>query len=261
MKFKVIGPLDARLLKSWAPHMAFQLPVNLDVLKESMIYEEPKLEDFIPTIKQPRVGFELFPARGSAWVANLLLSLMIFSSVFQWSKYIPNKEIFVASKESVFHQGEYWRLLTALVGHGDFMHLAHNAPIFWFFCWILTAYFGWIFALVASLLIGVFSNLITVWFYESSTMLLGASGMVYGMVALWLVLYIRFDRSGWWVKRAVRSFGFSLLVLFPQTYEPNVSYLAHASGFLLGVLFGILLIPLAKNVAPVLNESYYLPKL
>lgn len=81
--------------------------------------------------------------------------------------------------------------------------------------------------------------------------------MVYGMVALWLTLYIRFDQKGRWVKRVMRSLGFSLLVLFPQTYEPNVSYLAHASGFILGITIGLAFMPFAKSLAPVLNDPYY----
>ena len=148
-------------------------------------------------------------------------------------------------------------MLTALGGHGDVMHLMHNAPILWFFAWILSGYFGWIIAALGSLIIGLISNALTVWFYDDHVQLLGASGMIYGMVAMWLTLYIRFDQKGWWVKRVMRSFGFSLLVLFPQTFEPNVSYMAHAMGFLTGIILGILFIPYAKARAPVFVDPYY----
>jgi hypothetical protein len=49
---------------------------------------------------------------------------------------------------------------------------------------------------------------------------------------------VRFDRQVWWVKRVMRSAGFSLLVLFPQTYDPKISYLAHFTGFLCGLVLG-----------------------
>lgn len=229
--------------------------------EKSEISYEPEAIDFLPTVKEPPFGFEMFPKAGSAWVPNLLMSFIFISCVLHWSGLVGESSYFVASRDAVFGDGEYWRLLTALGGHGDLMHLLHNAPIFWFFCWILQGYFGWIFSLCAVLVIGILSNAVTVWFYEDRMRLLGASGMVYGMVALWLVLYIRFDHKGWWVKRVMRSLGFSLLVLFPQTYEPNVSYLAHASGFAIGLILALAMIPVAQRVAPVLTDPYYRRKI
>ncbi|MCX6118279.1 MAG: rhomboid family intramembrane serine protease [Proteobacteria bacterium] len=215
-------------------------------------------EDFLPTPKPSPKGFELYPEAGAAWVANLMLAFIFLGSILHWSTSSGSQSLFTASRFAVLENGEYWRLLTALGGHGDVMHFLHNAPIFWFFGWLLNAYFGWFSSLVLSTFVGVLSNLMTVWFYDARVQLLGASGMVYGMVAMWLVLYIHFDQKGSWPKRVIRSFGFALLVLFPQTYEHNVSYLAHASGFAIGVAVAILFIPFAKSRAPVFNSSYYL---
>lgn len=220
-------------------------------------FDVPPPEDFAPTPKIPPKGFELFPQQGSAWLANLMLALIVFSAVAHWNRPVGTASYFTVSGTSIFERHEYWRLFTALGGHGDVMHLLHNAPIFWFFSWLLTAYFGVWVAGPAVLLMGVLSNLFTIWLYDAHVQLLGASGMIYGMVSLWLVLYIRFDRNGWWVKRFMRSFGFALLVLFPQTYERGVSYLAHASGFGIGVIAGLAILPFVKRYAPVLQAPYY----
>ncbi len=85
------------------------------------------------------------------------------------------------------------------------------------------------------------SNAATIWVYEPRTHLVGASGMLYGMVALWLVLYVRFETRFSVPMRIFRAIGVSLLLLFPTTFEEQTSYMAHAAGFVigLGVGFGL----------------------
>lgn len=250
-------PLDARLRKRWRDRMRIWRQENK--MSDDPLLGVPPVEDFLPAERPKPTGFELLPEPGSAWVSNVMIALSAMCSVLHWTRAKSLLEIspFVATKNAVFEGGEVWRLLTALAGHGDVMHLLHNAPILWFFAWILNAYFGWMVTLVGGLLIGVLSNAMTIWFYDSHVQLLGASGMVYGLVALWLTLYIRFDQKSWWVKRVMRSLGFSMLVLFPQTYEANVSYLAHATGFGLGIAVGLIFMPYLKNNAPVFVDPYY----
>jgi membrane associated rhomboid family serine protease len=248
-------PLDARLRARWRQRMIeWRMGQKLDPNLHLM---EPRPEDFYPTAKKLPSGFEKFPEPGSAWVANILMIAITVASLLHWLTPRPVVSRFVASRALVFGDQQVWRLLTALGGHGDLMHLLHNAPIFWFFAWILNGYFGWVVAGVASISIGILSNALTIWFYPDHVQLLGASGMVYGMVGMWLTLYVRFDRNGWWVKRVMRSLGFSLLVFFPQTYEAQVSYSAHGFGFLVGIIMGLALIPYAKKHAPVLYADYY----
>lgn len=257
-------PLEARLRKRWRETLRPWTPSGQSYQRVAIKYDDsgepielPDPEDFAPTPKVLPSGFELMPAPGAAWVGNLMLVGMIAACIINWTWRESSIAPMVASGEAVFQRKEYWRLVTALFGHGDVMHILHNAPIFWFFAWILNAYFGLFVSGVLVLLVGIISNLFTLLSYEPRMQLLGASGMVYGMVAMWLVLYIRFDRKGWWVKRVMRSLGFSLLVLFPQTYEANVSYMAHASGFLTGLILAGLWMPFAMKYAPVKHDPYY----
>ena len=252
-------PIDQHLrrrwrerLRPWQPEVLREKPGIIDPLTGEVYTQD----DFIPTPKIPPQGFERFPKPGSAWLPNMGCIIMIIASLVNWT-WTKGMPPFVATGERVFQDGEWWRVVFALFGHGDVMHIAHNAPVFWFFAWVLHAYFGWVASIALTLAIGLLSNLWTLWIYDPEIQLLGASGMIYGMVALWLVLYIRFDTKGWWVKRVMRSLGFSLLVLFPQTYERNVSYLAHATGFGLGIAVGLLWLPWARRYAPVFTDPYY----
>jgi membrane associated rhomboid family serine protease len=222
----------------------------------------PVFDEFKPRVKEIPWGFDLFPKPQSQWIANLWLAFLILATTIHW--YCDSQNFvspFVVSNDllrNVNHPWEWLRIIGALGGHADFSHLGWNAPILWFFAWILTAYFGPSFGLFWPLVIGIISNLITIYFYDSAVGLLGASGMIYGMIALWLGLYIQFDRQGRWQLRTMRSLGFALLILFPKSYDIYVSNLAHASGFLAGAILSVLLRPVAMKSAPVFHDAYYL---
>ena len=213
-------------------------------------YSVPPAEDFLPTPKGPLTEFERMPRKGSLLPGAVFFALMTGASILRWSD--PDRfYYFDVSRESLTEAHQYWRLATAIFGHGNLDHLLHNLPIYLFFAWLLHGYFGWLASVVLPLVIGIVSNGLTIYFYDEQVHLLGASGMIFGMVALWLVLYVRFDHRNWWVKRVGRAMAFALMVLVPQTYDPHVSYLAHLTGFLCGLILGVIFTPLISVYAPV----------
>jgi rhomboid protease GluP len=215
----------------------------------------PTSDDFLPSPLREPTAFERMPAQGSVFPGAVFVVLMTGLSIARW-RFPEQFDSFDVTRQSVFNGGQYWRAFSAIFVHGDMSHLLHNVPIYLFFAWILHGYFGYFASVVLPLLAGVISNLCTIYFYDDRVRLLGASGMIYGMVALWLVLYVYFDRRASWVKRVGRAFGFSLLVMFPQTYDPKVSYLAHFTGFIVGIVLGVAFIPQIKKSAPIdLEES------
>jgi rhomboid protease GluP len=185
-----------------------------------------------------------FPALGWMLPGLIFLSLAFGVSVFSWN----DRSIETATSGfDLFHNGQLFQLLTALFAHGSIEHFLSNALPLLVFSWLLAGYFGfWLFPVVP-LVIGVLSNLVTVSVYAPNVRLLGASGMIYGMVALWLVLFLKFSKNVNWVVKVMRSAGFVLLLLFPTQYEPHVSYLAHASGFAVGVGAGFVVLPFVKT--------------
>jgi rhomboid protease GluP len=213
-------------------------------------YSVPSPEDFLPTPKRPLSEFERMPSKGSLLPGAVFFAIMTAVSILKWSD--PERfYYFDVSRESLTEAHQYWRLVTAIFGHGNLDHLLHNLPIYLFFAWLLQGYFGWLASVFLPLVIGIVSNGLTVYFYDEQVHLLGASGMIFGMVALWLVLYVRFDHRNWWVKRVARAIAFALMVLVPQTYDPKVSYLAHLTGFLCGLILGVIFTPLIAVYAPV----------
>jgi membrane associated rhomboid family serine protease len=99
---------------------------------------------------------------------------------------------------------------------------------------------------VLAFVVGALSNLWTIWLYAPETRLVGASGMLYGMVAMWLVLYVKFAKDYDVPMRIFRAIGVSLVLLFPTTFDDNTSYTAHATGFVVGWVLTLLVAPFLR---------------
>lgn len=215
----------------------------------------PDALDFLPAPRKRLTAFQRWPARNFLLPALLFGLACLFVSLLSWSNLGVS---FAVSRNSVFSGDEPWRLITALFDHANLGHLGSNMIPLLFFGWMLHAYFGmWAFPLVP-LMIGVASNLATVAFYPPHVRLLGASGMIYGMYSLWLVLFLRHDKETNLAKRTMRAVGFALILLLPSQYEPNVSYLAHANGFVGGLVSGAAIAPLlsVRDPSPRLKPTF-----
>ena len=175
-----------------------------------------------------------------------IISFILFFVASILSRETDFGGMLLASGDAVFRHQEYWRLLTSLFVHADIIHLLSNTLFFLIFGWLLRAYFGFIVFPVASILTGIISSIIALYFYNPHVKLIGASGMVYGMVALWLVFYIRYDIAHRVPVRIFRAFGFALVMLIPTTLHPMTSYSSHAAGFITGICLALLLLPFVK---------------
>jgi rhomboid protease GluP len=216
-------------------------------------FEPPTDEDFVPAPPKPPHPFDRWPSWSDGKSAWWIFAFMIVTSIAQWKYFSWFRAINFdasASWQSVFVEREYWRLISALFAHASFSHIGNNSITFLIFAWVLAAYFGkWAFP-IGGILIGVISNAATLYYYGPGTSLLGASGMNYGLVAAWLVLYVRHDSKRSISQRIMRSVGFAMMMLLPQQYDPKVSYAAHISGLICGLLYGTLLALLLKPRFP-----------
>jgi rhomboid protease GluP len=211
--------------------------------------EDPEEEDFGEIVERPRGPLSVFPSLRHVLPAVLMFMLFYVATVIYGG--YPQREYLWISGDSIFKNHEYWRLITAIFTHSDLSHLMSNALIFLVFGWMLNAYFGLLAFPITSLCIGAITNAITVAFYDPAIQLVGASGMAYGMVSLWLVFYIHNDTYYSLALRIFRAIGFALVMMFPTTFEPHVSYLSHAVGFGTGLLIGLLL----ERMIPVKDPS------
>lgn len=216
-------------------------------------FTEPDPEDFLPAPPKKEGYLQQRPTLTSLNPALIFFLLFLMMSVTYWTQ--DMRDLLWASRDSILVHGEYWRLLTAIFIHGDMKHLLDNSILFLIFGSLLYHYYGSVIFPFASLIVGIFTTLGSVYMHEPNIRLLGASGMVYGMVAMWIVFYVRYDIRYSLHIRFLRAIGFCLVILFPTSFHIEVDYQAHAIGFVLGILAGILLIPLVNKRV----EKFYLP--
>ena len=99
--------------------------------------------------------------------------------------------------------------------------------------------FGALLFPILSLAFSVVVTLISINTYPEQVVLLGASGLVYLLGGCWASLYVFLDTTISVWKRIFKAFGVSLIIFWPQTLMPEVSYRTHAIGFLIGIITGI----------------------
>lgn len=158
-----------------------------------------------------------------------------------------NKNSFTANGFLVFEKKEYWRAFTTTLLHGDLNHLAHNAFFFTGLAALLHSYFGlWVFP-VLSLIVGGLINLVTLSFYSPEIHLVGISGVIYFMASFWLTLYLLIERRQKISVRIIHAVAVPLIFLFPDSIQPQVSYMAHALGFAFGIPLGLIYYSINKN--------------
>ena len=135
--------------------------------------------------------------------------------------------------------GEWWRLATAVGLHADVGHLAANASTGLIVFGLAMARFGAGWAMLVGLLAGVAGNAAGWGFHDRPFIGLGASGMVMGGLGM---LTAQSMFLIWESPKAIRQIlsgllgGFLLFVLVGL--NPASDVIAHAGGFLAGVVLG-----------------------
>lgn len=175
--------------------------------------------------------------RWDAWLPTAFMALILFSAslgfladVFHARDWMP------ASPINVFQKKEIWRLWTTLFAHGDLGHLMSNSFLFFPLAFLLSGYFGYFLFPLLGILIGGVINIFVLMTLPDSSSLIGISGVVYWMASTWLTLFLLIDRRHSWKYRFAVSVCLAVLLLAPETYRPEISYLSHLLGFVFGVL-------------------------
>lgn len=180
------------------------------------------------------------PERSSSLAGLASIVTIFIPSVIFWENRWNLAQWLPASGDTVIHQHQYWRLLTGILVHSDFKHFLSNAIPLAFFSSLLYGYFGFTIFPLLMLFLGCLIHLVSIMTYPPEATLVGASGVVYCMAGFWLTLYVLIERRYSIPNRLMRSIGFFLIVFVPSTFDPSVSYRAHAIGFAAGVLSGCL---------------------
>ena len=130
--------------------------------------------------------------------------------------------------------GDYWRLLTAAFLHASILHIAFNMYALYLFGPFVERALGTTRFVIAYLTMAVASSVFVYWLTEPQVATIGASGAVFGLFGLALVLLIRTgqDVRGLLVLLAINAF---------ISLQGNISWQGHLGGFVTGVLLGVAL--------------------
>ncbi|AGH96664.1 rhomboid family intramembrane serine protease [Pseudobdellovibrio exovorus] len=174
-----------------------------------------------------------------AWFAPLVLFFLLYGIQALFEANIGGlQNLLMANSEQVFQQRQYWRLWTALFVHADFGHIASNSLLFFPLAYYLYGYYGfWLFPFLGIALGGVL-NVFVLQGLAPQTNLLGISGVVYWMAAVWSMLYLMIERRDSWRRRIAKVALVTVVLLVPETYRPEVSYISHFWGYVGGVIVG-----------------------
>lgn len=127
--------------------------------------------------------------------------------------------------------GAYWRLLTAAFLHSGIGHLVFNMFTLVLFGPMVEQILGVRRFVAAYLTAAVGSSVFVYWLASEYTTTIGASGAVFGVLGLTLVLLIRTgnDLRGLLILLAINAF---------YSLRPGISWEGHLGGFVLGLLLG-----------------------
>ena len=142
---------------------------------------------------------------------------------------------------AIRQQGQWWRLFTATWLHADEAHLASNVGTAFFTMGFAMGRYGPGTALCLSLVAGAAANIPGVLLRDPSARALGASGVLMAALGLLVghaVVWWRVSRHA--SKPVWISLGAGVFLFLSLAVNPVSDVLAHAGGFVGGILLGAL---------------------
>lgn len=132
--------------------------------------------------------------------------------------------------------GQPWRLLTSTFVHLSLPHIASNMLCLFYWGPVTERALGWRKFAATYLLCGVSASLVSV-ALQPHIVSAGASGALAGLLGVMLVMWLRGDprvsRNG-----ILTNIGLNVLIAFAVP----VDWIAHAAGFVAGVLLGLVFV-------------------
>lgn len=192
---------------------------------------EPILIENWLTRKPNRVGY---------WVAMGMAFLVLFGSALNWGDLFFAKSWIAANPKFVFGEHQFFRLWTTLFAHSNMEHLLGNGILLFPLTYLLSAHYQPLTLPLLSLFAGGLVNYFVLQTLPQQTYLIGISGVVYLMGSLWMTLSFLIDRRQGWRKRFAKILFLTVVLFVPETFKPEISYLSHLLGFLIGILLALI---------------------
>jgi rhomboid protease GluP len=140
--------------------------------------------------------------------------------------------------------GEYWRLWTVTLLHGDYIHLAFNMYALWLAGPIVERWYGWRW-FVAFYLLCAAGGSTASFAFGGDTPAVGASGAVFGLFGVLVAagrLHHPVDRQS---RALVGQLGLLIVInlAFGFAYGGRIDNAAHLGGLITGAWLGLLIVP------------------
>lgn len=201
------------------------------------------------TIGSTREGASPFRGSGTpaVWALILLNAAMFGAEIMLGGATSPSilRNLGALEPSAVIVNHEYWRLLTALFLHYGILHLAINLIALYILGPALERTIGSVKFVVSYLLSGLGSSLgvVLLWSLRltKSNLLVGASGSIMGVIGVsagLLLLHRQKPLAGRQLQNIIA------IVIIQTVFDlsnPQVSLAAHLSGFVSGVIIGLIL--------------------
>ncbi len=150
-----------------------------------------------------------------------------------------NKAVFNDNQIHGVYAGEWWRVLTVVLTHANWLHLGMNMLVFFQLGNIVENFYGRVRYGLILLASAVSASFLCLWLDPTNQPSVGASGMIFGLFG---VMLITGKRMGVDYRQIL-----GLLVLnIVFSFVPGVDWHAHAGG-LIGGLVAALLLQLAPR--------------
>ncbi len=136
----------------------------------------------------------------------------------------------------VIRNGEYYRLLSAMFIHFDFMHLAANMLSLYIFGNIVERYLGGVKFALIYIVSGLAASVACV-FIGPEAVTAGASGAAYGLMgaAAVITLFVPRQQLDFYNLTIILVMGVGMSFIMP-----NVSWVGHIAGLVAGICLGLL---------------------
>ncbi len=158
------------------------------------------------------------------------------------------------SYDNIFRHGRWWCVFTALFVHGNLMHLLGNMVFLYLFGKGLERHLGPVGLLSVFFVGGVASMLFSCFYYPHNMPCVGASGAICTILAT-LMLFNPWKFSlllnllpmplgvAGFTYLLINIAGFYNAVKHPTAEGMQTAYVGHLSGFVVGIIIGVVLCP------------------
>ena len=223
----------------------------LVVPQEHALRSVAELSQYDAEDKTPPAKLAPLPLRGSG-LAGLggYVACLLLVAIFQNQHALSHDWLGIGALDVArIHQGEWWRLVTALTLHLDIAHLMGNLVIGGIFGFFLGRLLGDGMAWFCILLAAVTGNAMNVIVQQSYFSAAGASTAVFAALGLLCGYSWRMRNSSQlrWAARWAPLVGGVVLLAWLGTGDEHTDVVAHLTGFLAGTALGTAL-PLMRRV-------------